>query len=154
MFVKKICPKPLKNFTRGTKMLADEKDKKIALSMSYHCLVRPSMAFYGLFMVLFYYFIAFYGILRPFNGLWRQNYDFIGLVTSFLVVIDPNSFGLVYVKSATVLYCRFLHRSTSRKMRLRGIWKSLRISKMLKNGYIYSNKFSFSSVSFFSFQSI
>ena len=40
------------------------------------------MAFYG-------HFIAFYGLL------W-QNIDLIGLLSSFLAVIDPNSFGLVY----------------------------------------------------------
>ena len=57
------------------KMFADEncsklnrklwkRDKKIAVSMNYHGLVRPSLALNVLIMVLF---LAFHGLLWPFN---------------------------------------------------------------------------------------
>ena len=49
------------------------------------------MAFYG----LLWPFMAFYGHIIVFYGLSWQNIDLIGLVPSFLAVIDPNSFGLV-----------------------------------------------------------
>ena len=51
---------------------------------------------------LFWYFMVFYGLiglLWPFvaiYGLLWQNIDFIGLLSSFLAVIDPNLFGLVW----------------------------------------------------------
>ena len=53
--------------------------------------IMVCMAIYGLiwlFMVLCGRFIVF-------NGLLWQNIDLIGLVSFFLAVIDPNSFGLV-----------------------------------------------------------
>ena len=45
------------------------------------------------FMVLYGHIIVFYG------RSW-QNVDLIGLVSSFLAVIDPNSFGLVQKRKA------------------------------------------------------
>ena len=38
-------------------------------------------------------------LLWPLNVFLWQNIDFIGLVMSFLVDIDPNSFGLVFIKT-------------------------------------------------------
>ena len=53
--------------------------------------------------------MAFHGIVRPFYGLvWScmaflwflwQNIDLNGLESSFLAVIDPNSFVLVFLKT-------------------------------------------------------
>ena len=37
----------------------------------------------------------FYGLIWPLYGFLWQNIDLIGLVWSFLAVINPNSFGLV-----------------------------------------------------------
>ena len=56
------------------------------------------MALYG----LLWHFIAFYG----YNGLLWQNFDLIGLVSSFLAVIDPNSFGLVSFKIGCIFRVR------------------------------------------------
>ena len=52
---------------------------------SYMALLWP---FHGLIGDFYIRFIVVYGLL------W-QNVDLIGLVSSFLAVIDPNSFGLV-----------------------------------------------------------
>ena len=69
----------------------------LQISMVLHGLLLSYMAFYGLIwpcMVLYglvWFYMAFYGLS------W-QNIDLIGLVSlvsSFLAVIDPNSFGLV-----------------------------------------------------------
>ena len=49
--------------------------------------VRPYIAFFTLYGV----------ISMVLHGLLWSHIDFIGLVSSFLGVIDPNSFGLVYV---------------------------------------------------------
>ena len=57
------------------------------------------MAFSGLirsFMVL----MVLYGHIIVFYGRSWQNIDLIGLISSFLAVIDPNSFGLVQSKIA------------------------------------------------------
>ena len=40
-------------------------------------------------------YMALYGHFTVFYGLSWQNIDLIGLVSSFLAVIDPNIFGLV-----------------------------------------------------------
>ena len=52
-----------------------------------HNMLNGIMVSYGLLMVLNGLFMAFY-------LLW-QNIVLIGLASSFLAVIDPNSFGLV-----------------------------------------------------------
>ena len=52
------------------------------------------MAVYGLVWLLWSY-MAFFGYIIVFYGLSWQNIDLIGLVSSFLAVIDPNSFVLV-----------------------------------------------------------
>ena len=57
------------------------------------------MAIYG----LLWSYMAFYGHITVFNGLSWQNIDLIGLVSSFLKVIDPNSFGLVSCNSTILL---------------------------------------------------
>jgi len=43
--------------------------------------------------------VTFYGVLLLFYGLLWQNIDLIELVSSFLEVIDPNSFGLAGIMS-------------------------------------------------------
>ena len=43
-------------------------------------------------------YMAFYGHITVFCGLSWPNIDLIGLVSSFLAVIDPNSFGLVSIE--------------------------------------------------------
>ena len=50
------------------------------------------MAFYG----LLWSYMAFYGHNIVLYGLSWQNIDLNGLVSSFLAVIDPNSFSLVF----------------------------------------------------------
>ena len=64
-----------------------QRDKTIASCFS--CRIsKQCVVFYDLFMVI-------YGPLWPFYGVLWQNIDLIGCVSSFLAVIDPNSFGLV-----------------------------------------------------------
>ena len=44
--------------------------------------------------------MVFYGLVClvwPFDGLLWQNINLIGLESSYLAVIDPNSFGLVFL---------------------------------------------------------
>ena len=61
----------------------------------------PCMAVCGLLwsclcrLVVLYGLFNFHGLVWHFYGRLWQNVDFIGLVSSFLAVIDPNSFGLV-----------------------------------------------------------
>ena len=50
-------------------------------------LIWPHMILHGLLFLIWSYMV--------FYGLTWQNIDLIGLVSSFLAVIDPNSFGLV-----------------------------------------------------------
>ena len=67
-------------------------------------LVWQYVALYDLLWAFTVYVSPFHGLGLPYYGLvvWRfygrlwHNIDFIGLVSSFLAVIDPNSFGLVY----------------------------------------------------------
>ena len=47
-------------------------------------------------------FMVFYGHFIVFYSLSWQNVDLIGLVLSFLAVIDPNSFGLVVYQSVII----------------------------------------------------
>ena len=70
------------------KLNRNRDDKKIALSMNHHGLVRPSMAFSWSFSSILW-------SLWAFNGLLWQYIDFIGLVSSFLAVLDPDPFDLV-----------------------------------------------------------
>ena len=78
-----------------------------------HGLERPIVVFYGLvgsfivFQGLAQSFMAFHGFVWPFYGLiWSfygllfENIVLNGLGWSFLAVIDPNSFGLVFSKSS------------------------------------------------------
>ena len=53
------------------------------------------------YCVLVWPFMAFYGLLWPFMLLC--GFDIIGLVLSFLAVIDPNSFGLVFRITTTTM---------------------------------------------------
>ena len=64
--------------------------------MGFFNLIWPFMFLYG----RLWSFMAFYGHIIVFYGLSMQNIELIGLVSSFLAVIDPNSFGLVLIKLA------------------------------------------------------
>ena len=61
------------------------------------------MAMYGLSWPCFGRFMVLDGLLGPFYcrlcvyGLLWENIDLIELVSFFLAVIDPNSFGLVFL---------------------------------------------------------
>ena len=78
------------------------------------------MVLYG----LLWSYMAFYGLLWPFCCVLWQNIDLIGIVSYFLPVIDPNSFGLVFalyelwaVKCSYSLFIvnfssRFYHRGS------------------------------------------
>ena len=56
-------------------------------------LLRSCIAFSWSFKA---FLCSFDGFVWPFHGLFWQNIDFIRLMSSFLEVIDPHSFGLVY----------------------------------------------------------
>ena len=83
-------------------------------------LSRPSVAFKDLlwscpaFHGIVWPYIVLYGLLWPFMATYR-----FGLVWSFLAVIDPNSFGLVFLTYKAIT-CS-VYRVTSRAS---VIWKS------------------------------
>ena len=52
-------------------------------------------------MVILWSFMVLHGLL-----LW-QNIVLIGLVSFFLAIIDPNSFGLVYVNCTSLWFCDY-----------------------------------------------
>ena len=60
--------------------------------MNYCGLVWPFMVLHD----LFWHYMVLNGLFADFYGLLWQNIDLIGLESSFLAVIDPNSFGLVF----------------------------------------------------------
>ena len=62
-------------------------------------LVRLGMALFD----LFWYCMAFFGLLWPFYGLLWQTIDLTGLLLPFLVVIDPNPSGLVFFYTASAM---------------------------------------------------
>ena len=74
-------------------------------------LLRDCMVFYGLFMVLYDLFIVIYGLL------WQVFY-LIGLVLFFLVVIDPNSFGLVFFRLIVLQLDKNRSRQVQRRRNL------------------------------------
>ena len=103
----KNCSKSDKKLQNEWKMFAikiasnwtESKDFKmdIAWPWATYCgLLWPFMVLYD----LVWYFIILYGLIMVLYGLFysliRQNIDLIGIESSFLVVIDPNSFGLVF----------------------------------------------------------
>ena len=57
--------------------------------------------------------MVFYGHIIVFYGRSWQNIDLIGLVSSFLAVIDPNSFGLVLLFKAKLRQIRILTPSNT-----------------------------------------
>ena len=59
-------------------------------------------------------------------GLSLQNIDLIGLVSSFLAVIDPNSFGLVMYVHCPWIVCIFLRVSLSCQQMTSISWASRR----------------------------
>ena len=101
MFANKFYSRSNKNVTKEAKNIRNENCSLARARATYcglvwvlvvlHDLIWHFMVFYGLFVVL-------YGL---FMVLW-QNIDLSGLESSFLAVIDPNSFGLVLKN------CRFL----------------------------------------------
>ena len=98
MFANKFCSKLNKNNYRRNKKCAQWKllsgmasSNQLSSCMAFYGLVRSYMAFCGIIR-------PFYGLVWPIFGLLWQNVDLIGLESSFLAVIDPNSFGLVVFK--------------------------------------------------------
>ena len=81
------------------KMFAKEyrakSDKIIALCFScrFRCVAFSDLAWSC--MAFLWSYMAFYGRFVVVYGLLWQNIDLIGIVLSFLAVIDPNSFDLV-----------------------------------------------------------
>ena len=57
--------------------------------------IWPFMVLDGLLLSFIVFLWSFYGLLWSFYGLLWQNIDLLGLESSFLAVIDPNSFGLI-----------------------------------------------------------
>ena len=49
--------------------------------------------------------MAFFGLTWPFYVLLWQNINLIGLLSSFLAIIDPNSFGLVISNPVNIFHC-------------------------------------------------
>ena len=75
------------------------------------------MVFYDLLWPL-------YGLVRPFYGFLLQNMYQIGLVSSFLEVLDPNSFGLVRekwkaVKNETKIFLKIFFSTACKENQVR-----------------------------------
>ena len=62
----------------------------------FHGIVKP---FHGVVKPFHGVVKSFQGLVWPFYRLLWQNIDMIGLLLSFIAVIYPNSFGLIFCKS-------------------------------------------------------
>ena len=104
MSANKICSKSIKKKLQKERKIFPKKtssnwteshDFKMASSdLLLNCMVLYDLVWH--FMVLFGFSwscMAFLWSCLPFYGLLWQNIDLIGLKSSFLAVIDPNSFG-------------------------------------------------------------